>query len=192
MTPVTARSRVQCAGLCVAEVRCVTFCHNSVTLACFLDLGVSSDFGQESTDGRKCFTRIKATCPASEGYSLYSSRCLKLSSSPLTYLSAKDHCASEGGHLYYLKNTYLDLNPLALLIRQNQFNWFYWVGADAIGKSRHFTWGDGTPLSSTSELWMTGEPNNFYNRGEDCVCMKNVSANDNICGDVLWFVCEID
>lgn len=59
ITPVTARSRVQCAGLCVAEVRCVGFCHNSVTLACFLDLGVSSDFGQESTDGRKCFTRIK-------------------------------------------------------------------------------------------------------------------------------------
>ncbi|PVD24110.1 hypothetical protein C0Q70_14580 [Pomacea canaliculata] len=168
---------------------CLRTASGASELFCAFEKEITQDINFKITD---IFSVAPATCPASEGYSLYSSRCLKLSSSPLTYLSAKDHCASEGGHLYYLKNTYLDLNPLALLIRQNQFNWFYWVGADAIGKSRHFTWGDGTPLSSTSELWMTGEPNNFYNRGEDCVCMKNVSANDNICGDVLWFVCEID
>lgn len=57
-TPVTARSQLQCAALCMRTVRCYRFCHNTVTLTCFLDTCMPSDTGQVLAEGTKCYDKV--------------------------------------------------------------------------------------------------------------------------------------
>lgn len=57
-TPVTARSQLQCAALCMRTVRCYRFCHNTVTLTCFLDTCMPSGTGQVVADATKCYDKV--------------------------------------------------------------------------------------------------------------------------------------
>ncbi|PVD24111.1 hypothetical protein C0Q70_14581 [Pomacea canaliculata] len=165
-TPVTARSQLQCAALCMRTVRCYRFCHNTVTLTCFLDTCMPSDTGQVVADATKCYDKVMKQCPAIDGYHLHCSHCIKLNTTSATYSSATTQCGLEGGHLYFFKTLAVDKPPLTSLIPQNLVSYYIWIGADAVGRKRQFAWSDGTPLPVTSEVWQVGEPNNVL---EDCL-----------------------
>lgn len=69
----------------------------------------------------------------------------------------------------------------------------YWVGATDISTEGTFTWNDGTPLPTSSELWSQLEPNDA-NNNEDCVemyiNMQYLSLNDNNCLASRRDICE--
>lgn len=67
-----------------------------------------------------------------------------------------------------------------------------WVGADAVGKGREFSWHDGTPLLLASEVWDFAEPpTNIYD-DKECVSITNYRASVSRCSSLFHFVCETD
>lgn len=58
----------------------------------------------------------------------------------------------------------------------------------------NFQWSDGTELSTDSDLWDNGEPNDKYDN-EDCVQVlyRSVTVlNDADCSSEYDFVCQTD
>ncbi|PVD24108.1 hypothetical protein C0Q70_14578 [Pomacea canaliculata] len=191
--PVTARSKVECAALCLRHTRCFRFCHNPDTLACIHGHGATSGSGEDYDDNSTCYDKVTKECSASGGYDLYTGRCLTLSSPLVMYHEAQDQCAAQGGHLVYYKSLTEDERPLADLLTHAAIDSqsCVWVGADTIGRNQSFRWNDGTALPASSEVWLPWEPNNLGGV-EECVCLVDLRLNDISCGSKLPFVCEID
>ncbi|PVD24109.1 hypothetical protein C0Q70_14579 [Pomacea canaliculata] len=175
---IRARSPVHCASFCLQNARCFRFCHHTVSLDCFVDDGMTPPSGQvSSVEGAVCYDKIKKNCWASAGFTMLGLRCAKLNSTLATYSSATQQCALEGGHLYHLKTLALDEPPLRSLVPLNPVPKYTWLGADAIGRHRQFTWTDGSPLPAVSEIWSAYEPFN-YDGLEDCLSLVNYRGND--------------
>lgn len=56
--PVTARSKVECAALCLRHTRCFRFCHNPDTLACIHGHGATSGSGEDYDDNSTCYDKV--------------------------------------------------------------------------------------------------------------------------------------
>ncbi|XP_025089987.1 C-type lectin domain family 4 member K-like [Pomacea canaliculata] len=119
----------------------------------------------------------ESLCVFKTGHSLTSGRCMNVSGVEADYQTAQANCAASGGHLLILKSRDVDAPVLRDVLTAagitvpsfyNTLN--YWVGATDISTEGTFTWNDGTPLPTSSELWNQLEPNDA-NNNEDCVEM---------------------
>lgn len=58
-----------------------------------------------------------------------------------------------------------------------------------------YRWSDGTPLSSSSGLWASGQPDD-YEGAEDCVNLRlnrqMFALNDISCSFISYFICQYD
>lgn len=85
---------------------------------------------------------------------------------------------------------------ICFLLLERSANKCWWIGAGKYGRA-DFHWIDGTPFSYKN--WAPFEPNNYANRGENCVgvcthgLLQNIFQwNDLGCGDRTHFICEKD
>ena len=66
-----------------------------------------------------------------------------------------------------------------------------WIGAERVttSNSDYFQWTTRDPFSF--QYWADGEPNNWHDRGEDCVAMQvpNGRWNDDVCTEQYNFIC---
>lgn len=69
-----------------------------------------------------------------------------------------------------------------------------WIGLTDEGVEGHWTWVDGTPL--TTAFWGKGQPNSFDGRNQDCVEFWHKDSgvgdwNDENCNIEQYFLCEM-
>ncbi|PVD28451.1 hypothetical protein C0Q70_11039 [Pomacea canaliculata] len=145
------------------------------------------------------FNALKG-CPQEKGYRLFGKRCLKLYTLKKSFTEAKLHCEADGAHLVHLKSRDIDLPPFISLMaangRQKSGSYYdgLWIGATDILTEGNFQWSDGTELSTDSDLWGNGEPNDKHD-DEDCVHVLYWSftvLNDANCSSEYDFVCQTD
>ena len=55
----------------------------------------------------------------------------------------------------------------------------------------HWTWADGRPLDSGSELWKEGQPDNYNGNQQDCGYVDAKGLGDVGCAETLRYMCQI-
>ncbi|PWA16213.1 hypothetical protein CCH79_00020106 [Gambusia affinis] len=111
-----------------------------------------------------------------------------ISSAMKTWNESRKDCLERGADLVII-NSREEQNFL------REFRERLWIGLTAgsgSGRDREWKWVDGTRLNTS--YWVPGEPNNYENRGEYCVEIRNFqredSWNDLHCGDENYWICE--
>lgn len=106
------------------------------------------------------------------------------SKDPASWSSAKNICASNGGHL--AKVTSSEENYFLANQLQTQTAW---IGLSDKNNEGHFTWCDGTELGSY-QPWYPGQPNNYNGRQHYVELLSNGKWNDQY-HYALEFIMEI-
>ena len=105
----------------------------------------------------------------------------------LDWNSAKATCEELGSSLVILNS---EAKIQELIKRTNGQTW---IGLQRdLWDSSHWQWVDGS--AAFYSYWLSGEPNNHRNRGEDCVVMNpHIGTwNDQWCQSFYYYVCEIN
>lgn len=81
-------------------------------------------------------------------------------------------------------------------LRVHEKEWLeFWLGGNDIEAEGAYRWSDGTPFSSSSDLWANYQPDN-YGRAEDCVnlglSLQVFALNDIKCSYISYFICQYD
>ncbi|PVD31929.1 hypothetical protein C0Q70_07355 [Pomacea canaliculata] len=99
-------------------------------------------------------------CLLKAGYMWYLGTCLKLSTKEVNYVTAKVNCQADGAHLYDIKSPVLDEERVRFAVKQAglSLSIHIWLGGNDLEVEGDYRWSDGTPLSSSSKLWATGQP----------------------------------
>ncbi|XP_025091665.1 collectin-10-like [Pomacea canaliculata] len=140
---------------------------------------------------------IKAQCLLKAGYMWYLGTCLKLSTKEVNYVTAKVNCQADGAHLYDIKSPVLDEERVRFAVKQAglSLSIHIWLGGNDLEVEGDYRWSDGTPLSSSSKLWATGQPDDG-DGGQDCIFLyvtylKFVLYDDG-CSFHMHYLCQYD
>nr|XP_032639310.1 low affinity immunoglobulin epsilon Fc receptor-like [Chelonoidis abingdonii] len=126
---------------------------------------------------------ICTKCPP--GWQHFEKKCYFFSTSPKSWLDAKQFCINEGSHLVIV-NTKQEQIFLSNHITEPNV---YWLGLSDSAKEGEWRWVDGSPLSV--RFWGPGEPNNMGHQGEDCASLRfNGKWNDATCSLTEHWICE--
>ena len=109
-------------------------------------------------------------CP--DGWLNYGSSCYYVKDTLTRKQSdARQHCQNLGGDLAIIKSENQNEFIFNLIRSQNTFTeWGAWIGMERKDGGK-FYWIDNTPVEGSYSIWSDGEPNNYKDRGEDCVQM---------------------
>ncbi|CAK6979441.1 galactose-specific lectin nattectin-like [Scomber scombrus] len=118
------------------------------------------------------------------GWQPYGSRCLKLYTTPKTWIDAEKYCMMFGAHLASIHNPeeHDFLHRLASGTNQKRA----WIGGSDAVKNLTWLWTDGSRFDYTN--WASGEPNNRAGE-EKCNEIIDKGWNDQNCEDSLPFIC---
>uniref|UniRef100_A0A8C0IMB9 C-type lectin domain-containing protein n=1 Tax=Chelonoidis abingdonii TaxID=106734 RepID=A0A8C0IMB9_CHEAB len=126
---------------------------------------------------------ICTKCPP--GWQHFEKKCYFFSTSPKSWLDAKQFCTNEGSHLVIV-NTKQEQTFLSNQIIEPDV---YWLGLSDSAKEGEWRWVDGSPLSL--RFWGPGEPNNVGYQGEDCASLRfNGKWNNATCSLTEHWICE--
>ena len=59
---------------------------------------------------------VSVKCPASMGYEMHEGRCMKLYTASVNFENARSQCAEDLGHLYYYKDSVVDMAAVQALL----------------------------------------------------------------------------
>ncbi|XP_053181942.1 asialoglycoprotein receptor-like 1 [Scomber japonicus] len=129
-----------------------------------------------------------------EGWVSFQSSCYLLSRAAVTWKKAEEQCHGHGAHLLVVNNVEeLDYISKIVVISVN-----YWIGLVERDHEDHWSWVDGTDITSTQMFWDEGQPDNwdYRDNGEDCGQIhasekrKRKLWNDADCNLPYRFICE--
>lgn len=90
----------------------------------------------------------------------------KLFDSPMSWTEAKEYCENQGGHLVTITSQYENDIVMDLIKTGNKES--YWTGG--MLQEDKWKWCNGEYFSYS--LWEAGEPNNYLDRGENCITIR--------------------
>ncbi|PVD31936.1 hypothetical protein C0Q70_07362 [Pomacea canaliculata] len=156
------------------------------------------DLQQRTEEISEAADKLNLTqCLLKTGYVWYQRTCLKLSTRKENYTTAKADCEADGAHLYDVKSPVLDKQRVRFAIKQagSPLSIGIWLGGNDLEVEGDYRWSDGTPLSSSSKLWATGQPNDNSGR-QDCIYLYVTDLHFLLYGDVCLFhrryLCQYD
>lgn len=86
------------------------------------------------------------------------------------------------------------LNHTGLSLHDQNWSLFL-LGGNDFKVEGAYRWSDGTPLSSLSDLWASGQPDDYQGE-EDCVNLRLTlqvfALNDITCSYNSYFICQYD
>ena len=129
------------------------------TCACkdgFVDLAADEN---PNNVGREC----ELPCPEGYGPHRLGDICLRVSTEPANWVTARDACRAEYGDLVSIHSE-ADAKKVAAIVKEDGWTPNFWIGLNDRDTEGTFTWSDGTPLDFTS--WWGGQPNN-HGSGQD-------------------------
>ncbi|KAF3696089.1 C-type lectin domain family 4 member E [Channa argus] len=135
---------------------------------------------------------VRGTCR--EGWVSFQRSCYLLSTTAVNWGKAEEQCRTHGGHLVVLNN----VEELDYLSKITEVRYSYWIGLVEREHEGHWSWVDGTDLSSTPTFWDIGQPDNwdFRENEEDCGQLhasdrrKRKLWNDADCNLAYHYICE--
>ena len=128
---------------------------------------------------------VSAPCPV--GWTTLYDSCYKISSNKSDWNSANSTCEELGSSLIILNS----LAKIKEFIKRT--NGQTWIGLKRdLRDSSRWQWVDGS--TAFYSYWLSGEPNNYGDSGEDCVVMNPHIGkwNDQACSSSHYYVCEIN
>ncbi|PVD31930.1 hypothetical protein C0Q70_07356 [Pomacea canaliculata] len=140
---------------------------------------------------------LKDKCPLKAGYMWYLETCFKFLTRHKNYVTAKADCEADGAHLYDVNSPDLDEERVRFAIKQEGLPLYIdiWLGGNDLEVEGDYRWSDGTPLSSSSKLWDTGQPNDA-DGGQDCIVLHVTDLQfvlyDYRCSSHLRYLCQYD
>ncbi|PVD31934.1 hypothetical protein C0Q70_07360 [Pomacea canaliculata] len=123
--------------------------------------------------------------------------CLKLSTRQVDYTTAKANCEADGAHLYAVRYPVLDEERVSFAIKRRglSLDIDIWVGGNDLEFEGDYRWSDGTPLSSSSKLWETGQPSD-NDKSENCIALSVTKLKfvlrDYRCSYQMGYLCQYD
>ncbi|XP_066537308.1 asialoglycoprotein receptor 2-like [Hoplias malabaricus] len=153
----------------------------------------------EAEKQKLCEKSMGDDCCA-RGWKYFSGKCYYFPTDKKTWTASRDACVAAGGDLVIVSSTELqDFVNRRILPFITGYH-YYWVGLTDAVKEGDWRWIDGTPLSTTSRMWSSDQPDNWkgergeHPEGEDCAAMALRSTSyflfDKFCDDRFNRVCE--
>ncbi|XP_072020213.1 macrophage mannose receptor 1-like [Amphiura filiformis] len=194
----------ECARACVEETSfdCLSLDYNKLTKECDLSDTTGQYNGELITDINFDYYEKMPdvgpdpdppTLPPSyrcdEGWAGYGSYCYQVQNVLQSMQEARTRCRTLGGDLVSIHNK-AENDFVLNTVKSAGLSSPIWTGLNDLTLQSSFDWTDGSEVDFT--WWNTGEPNNYGDKGEDCVEMYGNGAwNDQDCSDRVPSVCKI-
>ncbi|XP_046570441.1 snaclec 5-like [Haliotis rubra] len=185
-------SRVECASMCLEDIRCNSFFYDKRDRYCYLTNTLKHPVYhrgelEEALNIRYYIIDKARGCKADNGYdfSRLSGQCYKYYTETKEWTDAQQECASAGANLIPIHD-----DKTRDLMRTLISNEVIWIGLNDIASEHSWVWADGSAL--TSNYWNPGEP--LTSRGSNCVSyyphIISGGWDDVSCNNKYRFVCE--